>query len=255
MSNNKEQYLPLSYSSLKAFARSPLAFLQYKNEPRNETPAMRFGTMVHRRVLEEDTFMDTVAVYEGRRAGGAYERFKREHAGKDILTATEMQNVQKAASSIMQHPLAAGLISDLESTELEFKIEQLGIPHRGFIDGINHWCLLDLKVTQRVDDHSLMRTIYDFKYYMQAAIYERAATLMGYELDSYFIVAVESAAPHHVNVVELEPHYIARGHMEWEMLLKRYKAWDGTAAHSHEQQNEAILMDAPAWVSPLSLDL
>lgn len=251
--SNTNRYLPLSFSSLKAFSRSPLAFLTYKEEPRNETPAMRLGTMVHRAVLEPEKYEATTVVWDGTRRGNPWERFKAANADKDILTVKEALDISVMKSRLMDHPLACGLISDTAETELAFEIEQLDIPHRGIIDGLSSWCIFDLKVTQRVDHHSLQRTIWDFKYHMQAAIYQRAAVLHGYKPEAYFIIAVESSAPYHVNVVELEPHYIARGHLEWEKLLKQFKEWDGTAAHEHDE-GPAKMMDAPAWVPSLDLE-
>jgi len=252
--SDKEQHYPLSFSSLKAFARSPLAFIHYKEGQRVETPAMRFGTMVHRAVLEPERYQESVAVYDGYRRGKEWKAFEEENQGRDILTVKEALDVKACADRLMSHPFAGGLLSDLSEAEKPFHITQCGVPHRGIIDGITSWAMLDLKVTQRVDHHSLQRTIWDFKYYMQAAIYERAAVLGGYEPEAYFIVAVESAAPHHVNVVELEPHYIARGHLEWEQLLDQYKAWDGEPHNDHDTTPGHGMMDAPAWVPALDWD-
>ena len=81
---DKDKYLPLSFSSLKAFDRSPLAFVHYKEGPRKETDAMRFGTMVHRAVLEPDKYQATVAVYDGRRGTNAHKEFMLENAHKDV---------------------------------------------------------------------------------------------------------------------------------------------------------------------------
>jgi hypothetical protein len=92
------------------------------------------------------------------------------------------------------------------------------------------------------------------KYYMQAAIYQRAATIMGLDMKAYFIVAVESTAPHHVEVVELEPQYIARGHLEWEKLLERWSRWDGTASHNHDGE-DGFTVDAPGYAPALDLGI
>ena len=66
---DKNDYLPLSFSSLKAFSRSPLAFLDYKLGPRKETAAMNFGTLVHRAILEPEKYEQTTLIWDGRRAG------------------------------------------------------------------------------------------------------------------------------------------------------------------------------------------
>tara|TARA_R100000654_G_scaffold34171_1_gene59601 strand:+ start:6085 stop:6852 length:768 start_codon:yes stop_codon:yes gene_type:complete len=253
---NKEHYLPLSFSSLKAFARSPLAFLDYKNNKKPPTPSMQFGTMVHRAILEPEKYSETVAVYEGRRAGNAWKEFQANNAEKDIVTAKEAMDIRLLSHRVLNHPYAGPMVRQCNKYELPFTIEQCQIPHRGIIDGIGDWFMLDLKTTAKVDYQSLQRTIYDFKYYMQAAIYQRAATIMGYEHEAYFIVAVETAAPYHVQVIELEPQYIARGHLEWEKLLTQWKLWEGDAKHNHKEEDQAgWQMDAPSWVPALDIGL
>ena len=102
---DKDKYLPLSFSSLKAFDRSPLAFVHYKEGPRKETDAMRFGTMVHRAVLEPDKYQATVAVYDGRRGTNAHKEFMLENAHKDVLTVKEAATVRSISDSVLNHTL------------------------------------------------------------------------------------------------------------------------------------------------------
>jgi hypothetical protein len=248
--SSKSKYEPLSFSSLKAFSRSPLAFIEYKEGTRVETPAMRFGTLVHRAILEPERYETTTVVWEGTRRTKAYKEFEEANPNKDILTTKEALDIRVIANRVLEHPFAGQLVRDCDDYELKFQMEHLGVPHRGIIDGINGWFMLDLKTTQSVHPYNLQRNLYEMKYYMQAAIYQRAAQCLGRFLESYFVVCVESANPHHVQVVELEPHYIARGHQEWERLLERYKQWDGGPAHSHDDDN-FIMMDAPGYAPPM----
>lgn len=253
---DKKEYLPLSFSSLKAFSRSPLAFLEYKLAKKEPTPAMRWGTLVHRAILEPERYEQTTVISDERRGTNKYRELVEENPGKDILKTREAMDIRLITSRVMDHPYAGSMIRQCTNYELPFTIEQCDVPHRGIIDGLGSWFLLDLKTTTSVSHYMLQRNIYESKYYMQAAIYERAAHIMGHDPEAYFIIAVESAAPHHVQVVELEPHYIARGHIEWENLLEQWKQWDGKAAHSLNADDEAgWMMDAPSWVQPLELNL
>lgn len=254
---SKDKYLPLSFSSLKAFARSPLQFIEYKENKPEPTPAMLFGTLVHRALLEPKKYSRTVAVWEGGRRGtNAHKDFVAANKGKDIVTAKEAMDIRTLCHRVEAHPYAGSMLKQCQKFEVPFKMEQCGVPHRGIIDGLGSWFMLDLKTTQSVSHYSLQRNIYDLKYYMQAAIYQRAAALMGYDHEAYFIIAVESTAPYHVQVVELEPHYIARGHIEWENLLEQWKRWDGSVKHSLNEEDEAgWQMDAPSWVPPIDIGI
>ena len=69
--SNKEYY-PLSFSSIKNFATSPAHFIAYKNREQHETPAMRFGTAVHKAILEPFDFIKEYKVLEVRRGTKAY---------------------------------------------------------------------------------------------------------------------------------------------------------------------------------------
>ena len=48
----------LSYSSISAFKKSPLDFIKYKFHKSEPTPAMEFGSMVHKLLLEQNSFFD-----------------------------------------------------------------------------------------------------------------------------------------------------------------------------------------------------
>jgi hypothetical protein len=47
----------LSYSSLKAFKKSPIDFINYKMGKKETTDAMLFGSMLHCLVLEPQDFV------------------------------------------------------------------------------------------------------------------------------------------------------------------------------------------------------
>ena len=117
---SKDKYLPLSFSSLKAFARSPLAFLDYKNNRKPPTPAMQFGTMVHRAILEPEKYSRTVAVYEGRRAGNAWKDFQEQNADKDIVTAKEAMDIRLLAHRVQEHPYANEMVKQCQKFEVFF---------------------------------------------------------------------------------------------------------------------------------------
>ena len=242
----KEKYYPLSFSSLNAFARSPLSFIQYKTAPRTVTPAMKLGTMVHRRILEPELYQKTVVVYDGRRAGNAWIEFKSDHDDRDILRRDEEHKIESIATSVRLQPQAMDLLRSCNEYERAVDWEFEGIRHRGIIDALSPFAVIDLKVTNAVDPKSMQRTVFDRRYFVQAAMYCDAVSSIGYNVDQAFIIAIESNPPYHVAVYELAPDYIERGANEWRRLLNVFQNWSGLPDHSHDPFDRQEL-NAPSW--------
>lgn len=251
MNEHTRKYAPLSFSSLTAFAQSPRAFVHYKTKDRVTTAPMRMGTLAHRHILEPALFNTTTVVYEGSRRGKDWTEFKdSQQPGTDILTRSEMDQLDGMKDSVKNHLGAVRLLQQCTVREMPVEWSKNGIKHRGIIDAIGSGFIMDLKMTNDVSPRALQRVVYDRRYYMQCAMYAHAASYHGYDIDECYIVAVQSAAPYHVTVCNVLPHYITRGHDEWCRLLDLFHKWDGEPLHSHDGDDE-IELDAPPW-APLS---
>lgn len=242
----KQAFLPLSFSSLNAFARSPLQFFEYKVGRRVETPAMRLGTLVHRAILEPDEYKRTVVTYEGRRAGNAWKEFAEDHKGFDIVTSDEAHKIESMACAFRLHYPGRDLIARCEKREQAVEWEFEGVPFRGFIDAMSHDVIVDVKVTNNVEPKAIERVVYERRYFMQLAMYAHAAGTMGYDIDEAYILAIESNAPYHVRLYRLDPAYIERGAREWRRLVQSWKDWDGLPHMSHDHV-EHLDLNAPSW--------
>ena len=252
---NKETYQPLSFSSLKAFSESPLAFINYKVGPRTESPAMLAGTMIHRAILEPEVYDLTTCVWrDGRRGTTAHRDFVEDHLGQEVLTPKEDERYRTAAKIVRTHPLADELLEHLTHAEEKVEFEHMGLKHRGIIDGRGQGYIMDLKTTNDVSMRSFTNTVWSFKYYMQAAIYMHAARLHAYDVSNYYIIAMQSAAPFQVVVYKIDQNYIDRGHLLWESLLEEYHAWDGKAQHPGYQDYDYSVMRTPTWAPSLDID-
>lgn len=236
----------LSFSSLTRFADSPLAFIDYKMAPKEPTPAMVLGTLVHRKVLEPEEYAKTVHVWNGRRAGAAWKEFAEEHRSGSIITVSESEKIEAIALSVASHREASRLLEACDDFEMEIRWKHMGTLHRGFVDARGPGYIVDLKVTVNTTPKDLQRMIWDRQYYMQAAMYMHGLVQNGYDVDEAYIICVQSQRPYSVRPVRLPSHYIVRGHHEWERLLRMWDAWDGLPAHDHDGGG-IIDIDAPAW--------
>ena len=249
-----DKYLPLSFSSLKAFAESPRAFVHYKSGARVTSPAMLKGTLIHRRILEPTQYIHTVEVWEGRRAGKAWTDFKEAQVGKDVVTRAESDVIEGAYHAVQAHPLAKKLIEGCTNFEegVEWMLD--GVPFRGFVDGYSEHYALDLKTMPDISAKAVERQVWNFKYYMQAALYAMALREQGVWIGDYYIVAVQASAPHNVAVYRLDDSYMERGVTLARELLEQFKGWDGKPTHHPESLAGVIALDSPSYAPPLELN-
>jgi hypothetical protein len=255
-----DKYLPLSFSSLKAFAESPRAFVHYKEGARTTSPAMLKGTLIHRRILEPTEYIHTVEVWEGRRAGKDWTAFKEAQVGKDVVTRAESDVIEGAYHAVQAHPLAKELIEGCTNFEEGVEWELDGVPFRGFIDGHSSHYALDLKTMPDISPKAVERQVWSFKYFMQAALYRMALSGRGLSgrggnTRSYYIIAVQASAPHNVAVYRLNHDYIKRGLNLARELVQQFKDWDGKPTHAPSSLAGPIALDSPGYAPPLELNL
>tara|TARA_R110000744_G_scaffold155567_1_gene270934 strand:+ start:16560 stop:17402 length:843 start_codon:yes stop_codon:yes gene_type:complete len=250
-----DKYLPLSFSSLKAFAESPRAFVHYKSGARVTSPAMLKGTLIHRRILEPTEYIHTVEVWDGHRRGKAWTDFKEAQVGKDVVTRAESDVIEGAYHAVKAHPIAKDLIDGCTNYEegVEWKLD--GVPFRGFVDGYSEHYALDLKTMPDISPKAIERQVWGYKYFMQAALYRRGLHERGVEMKDYYIVAVQASAPHNVAVYRLDDAYLHRGDLLARELLEQFKGWDGKPTHHPESLAGVIALDSPSYAPPLELNV
>jgi len=243
-SANKET--SLSYSSLKQFDRSPSHFLQYKRRLFKETPAMRLGTLTHMSILEPDLYKRNVIVTDLSRRTKAFKEFESENFDFDVITPTESKQIRSMTESVKENKFAHQLISECTELEQSKKWEYRGHHFRGIPDGIGEGYILDLKTTKDASPHKFGSDSFRMLYHMQAALYMAGLRELGYNIKSYYIVAVESAAPHPVSVFKFTSDILDRGHLKLDTLIDRFDAWDGSESGYHPDQ-DFVYLDAPNW--------
>lgn len=108
-----------SASTLNKGRGSMLALYHYRNEGQDQTDALAFGTLAHMRVLEPLRAADRFVVppaevlsKSGSRAGNIYKGWATEQteAGRRIVTAKEMAQLDAMAARLHAHPVCRKLL-------------------------------------------------------------------------------------------------------------------------------------------------
>ena len=193
----------LSYSSLKSFIKSPAHFLSYKRRDFVESASMRLGTAVHSALLEPEEF-------------------------SKIYDVTDLRKNTKATE----------LLELCSKRETEVKRDIQGVPFRGFVDAMSKDVIVDLKTTQDASAEGFSKSVYNFSYHLQAAIYKE---LTG--ASEFYIIAVENTAPHNICSYQLSQDALDSGYAMMSKGIDSFKNWDGEETG---YVNDGIL-NLPRW--------
>ena len=238
-------------SSLKAAAVSPLHYHYGLTHERPDTAAMAKGRAVHCAVLEPDEFVRRYCLWEGRRAGKAYQEFVEVNADREVLTEDEYEDCLATSDAVRAHPVAARYLAaghaEQTITWVTWLDDDTDMHCKARLDFVTpDNVIVDLKTSRDIGDHSFSRTTHDLLYYMSAAHYRNGMrAITGEEWDFVFI-AVESNPPHDVRVGPLSEDALYCGEQEAARLLRLVA--DCTASGEWPGAYPAEdTFDLPAW--------
>jgi hypothetical protein len=233
----------LSYSALKAFAKSPNHYLQYVNREFVETPAMVLGSALHCAVLEPYEYDKRYIIapkFDRRTKAGKEQAEAWELAadGKTHITAEQDQAVQAMKHAIRSHSEAMRLLQGMKY-EQTIADELYGIPFKGIADAIGGGAVIDLKTCQDASPDGFRRSASNFDYHLQAAIYTMLT-----DSNRFYWIAVEAAAPYNVAVYKPTHDSLAAAKEYLSQLVERFRKWDGEPVGYGENIYE---LDLPPW--------
>jgi len=220
---------PVHFSRLKLMAKSPQHYAAADTIARQDTPAMRLGRLVHFLVLGGPH-----VIYDGRRAGKAWEEFEAANTDAEIFTRSEADDAQPIAEAVLCNGDAVPLLIGQHEVPIEWSIGDRRCAGR--IDVLGADFITDLKTAADADPSRFTRQAHRMGYHAQLDWYGNGAALAGLGAKpSRFIVAVESKPPHVVQCYEFTDAALEQGRRLWwswwERLLgcERSDFWPGYA--------------------------
>lgn len=211
----------LSYSALTNFAKSPNHLLKYWSKKFEPTAAMMLGSLIHKIILEPDTFDHDYAVFEGTRRGKVWESFKAEHSEKELVTLKEYDIANYVVNETKSNDIFMDLLMRTSETEKEIRWTCKGIEFKGFVDMIGDTFIADIKTTTDAGDKFQRDLLYN-DYKMQAAMY-----LEAFPGKDFYIIAVEKSGAFNVQVYKFSQNLLKEGRFKYLNLVDKYKNWNG----------------------------
>jgi hypothetical protein len=236
------QHPAMSYSKLKPYLKSPLHGLTY--EPPAESAALRFGSAVDLALKGQ---IDEVLVnpFEDGRTKAAKE-WKAENVGKLVMTQSEMEKVLECSAAVLAHPAVKAMSIEMMYSDIPLFGNFNGVDLKGLPDWFFAGTVIDLKTTSSaVDAASFAKTVDNFHYDLQAAVYCELARQAGESCVDFFWIVVESDKPHDVAVYKASDRILEVGKAKLNHALANFaKAKSG--AHLGTSEHMQVL-EMPPW--------
>ena len=219
--------------------------------PKLPTPAMKLGSMIHKKVLEPDDFRkEYVQLEEKRTKEGKKLALEYEQKGLTTYTPADAKVIENMALAICQHPQANALLSqEIGQSEQSFwwTHKATGLPCKCRCDYVVDDMIIDLKTCQEggASPDKFTRTICNFHYELQASHY-----LQGVGAKNFIFVAVEKVFPYSIGIYELSNNFIEKGYELQEQTLSKILEATKTGfwrGYSNSEPNGILKLTPPKW--------
>lgn len=254
----------LSYSSLSCFAESPKHFIEYKLRQKVQTDAMFLGSVVDCLLLTPSLFPERYFVLNDlekcNEIGGAKPRSTNKYKewyqlqlslnkGKELVEYEVFFTAKKYVEAIERNVPANKILSIADTAQKEITWRFDNYTFRGFIDKFKERTLvIDLKTCSDATPSKFQRTIIDFDYYLQAAMY-----LTGIDEDlPYYIIAADKNGG--VSVHLLDKKLIDFGKERYKYLVEKFNtcilldAWDRSYDFYSSRKDGVFVATKPGWL-------
>lgn len=249
----------ISRSELWRLRESPEKFRWSKDHPDEPTPALIFGQLVHKLVLEPDSFGEAFAVSpvgdrRTKEGKAAWEQFLVDARDKTIVSTADYQKAAEMAQAISDHPLAARLLSGKHETPHFWTDQDTGevckcrTDAETVIDG-QLW-IVDYKTTADASTEGFQREANRYGYDFQAAMYSEGVEADTGEHPRFAFVAQEKTPPYAINIFVADNDFVVRGYDIFRELLGLYHEckqtgnWFGYLG----PDNTVNILELPAWL-------
>jgi exodeoxyribonuclease VIII len=242
---------PLSYSSIKEFAKSPVHYINYLNKPRKQTAELTFGSALHCLLLEPNEFSNRYSIsrkFDLRKTAdkAEYETLlaDAESTGKTILQQDLYDEVSQLAHHVNSNQSFVELMFHAE-VEQKDNVELFGLPFVRIKDIQSGGYTIDIKTVQDASLQALNKDFFNYQYYIQAAVYG----------GDFAFYVVEKNPPFYNGLMEVSKEWLEYGQAKLEKLclafnhcLENPDSFSKSYDFWYEYENKKPIISLPSWV-------
>ena len=249
----------LSASGAKTLLRNPARFQWERSNPRPSTDSMDLGSVAHHLILKRGGDLLIVDAYDWK--APANQKLRKEQRAKGVVVVHrgEFLLAVRMARAVLQHvwsidgetvgTLGETLFSKGEpEVSLYWIDEDTGVTCRGRIDWIHPRAIVDVKTARDASPQAFAKACADYGYRESAAHYTKGVRVLKGEALPFYLVVVESAAPHFVAVYRFNEADLAYGEERMAEALATYAACESSGEWPGYPIDVQTL-EMPRWAS------
>lgn len=258
----EEQYhadkTAVNSSSLRKILKSPAGFhSSFFGKAKEPTKQMKFGTLVHKAVLEGNSFLRNYIIvpdFGDMRTKQAQEK-KRAWLldlpqGAVTVTESEYEQIYGICDAILRHSDACRLLKGGVSEITGYYQDPLTNIQCRVRPDFLHFdlkALVDLKTTRNCSYRDFSKSIWQYRYDFQMAMYcEAVRIITGIQIEYPAIIAVEKEPPFEVAAYVLDTGAMEKGLHDYRKSIEKLKQ----CLEKNEWQREQMSlqnMSLPIW--------
>jgi hypothetical protein len=210
-----------SNTVLRLVERAPAcALLWYQGQEPEPTPALILGNAIHCAALEPARFALDYAIapdfgdcrLKGPKANR--EAWRARYPNRIWLSCDDGATVLGAAAAVRAHPLIGRMLEEGDpEVTIRWDDAETGLPCKGRVDwyapGLR--MVLDLKTTQDARARGFERTVAEYGYHRQEALYREGLYEIGEPEPSFVFAVVEKEPPYLCALYTLDAEAVRRG--------------------------------------------
>lgn len=248
----------ISSTDLKQIAKSPAHFRYWKDNPKEDTPALLFGRAVHKYVLEMDDFFNEFAVAPNvdRRTKAGKEEwalFESDNQGKDIISADDFEKIKAMREVLYNTPFVSQLLSGKKELSFFLKDEKTGLIKKCRPDCLTDisgtHILVDYKSTDNADSDVFMKQAINLMYDLQMSYYKDILDEITSNNYTVIFIPQEKTAPYCVNVLEANEYFLKSGRDMYRTMLERMAECKSTGNWYGYLNGSINTLGLPNWLA------
>lgn len=250
----------ISRSELWKLNESPEKFRWFKDHPEKPTPALLFGQVVHKLLLEPDGFESEFAVMpevDRRTKAGReqYNAFMEANDGKGIITLEMFRVAWEMAEKAKQEPFVAKLLKGEHEKPFFWTDEVTQEDCKCRVDCITDIggkpYVIDYKTCTDASNDAFMRDAIRFGYHVQAAMYSDGVEHNIGTKPTFVFIAQEKTAPYALNIFQADEAFVQYGEDLFRELMGVYHYCRTTGNFYGYLGRQQIIneLQLPAWMA------